>query len=917
MFRPLDSLCRRVCGGVLALSLAPLSALACSGRVHIEVKDSGVYALDYAAIVAAQPDLSDCRADELALWHKNTEVPIRIVGATNGRFGTGASIQWLGQMLHGPESWFDPYSVVNVYQLGAAPGAHARLKEIPAAQASGSGSGKAAALRRRLHFEQENLMLRLGSDEMKPFAEPDVWQWAKLTPIDPKSFEFGFDLPDFDTRGKAATLRLDLRGVSTIGVQPDPKRHVSDHMIQVRLNGKLVQTLDWDGRQEIRRDLGVPAGLLREQANKLELQVTRRPLPGNADGFIVDVVMLNWMEVDYAIRGDFGSDAFAFSASGDGTIQFASTASGQPEIFGSDGSVHDAASLGTNRWRTAGAPANVELYPVFGGKVHAPTLVRAVASKELREADSGYADSGYDYLIVAHPSLVDGIRPLAEYHRAHGLRVEVVDVDDIYDQFNGGIAHPSAIRDFVAWGHAHWTLKPRFLLLVGDASSAIHHDARNGALSGASYLLTPQPPAGEVLNGQGFAGMVTSAYSDPALRARNLIPTWQFPTAEGQGASDNAYGDPKPGDFHPRVAVGRFPVVNPAELKGIVDKTIAYQLKPARGTWRRDITFISTSEVASFKQESDKLAAELNARGFVSRSIYTDFNDTNREHYEQARAQMRTDMDKGSLLVHFLGHGGSYIWRVGPMGDLFSLDDVSALTNAGRYPMVLAMTCFSAPFDNPSDDSIGVRFLREADKGAVAVFAASWKNSPNPTYSKWLIDELLKPGNRIGSAIVAAKARIEDRDFVETYNLLGDPALILDRPQGQLQMSVARSRWNTQVLVRVPAADFGGDVSVDWLDKDGAIVASHHYQARDRQFALNVMPKAVRANVYVADGRNGFTASGSVSLLAPPAPPPKPKVRSLPATQRMRRPLPPAPDRISASDFDEPVSAPASPQSKP
>ena len=162
-----------------AFLLAPLAAFACAGRVHIEVKDSGVYALDYAAIVTAQPGLADCRADELALWHKQDEVPIRVIGAKDGRFGPGASIQWLGQMLHGPESWFDQYSNVNVYQLGAAPGAHSRLQEI-----SAPVPAKAAPLTRRLHFERENLMIRLGSEQMKPGEEPDVFQWAKLTPIE-------------------------------------------------------------------------------------------------------------------------------------------------------------------------------------------------------------------------------------------------------------------------------------------------------------------------------------------------------------------------------------------------------------------------------------------------------------------------------------------------------------------------------------------------------------------------------------------------------------------------------------------------------------------------------------------------------------------------------------------------------------
>ena len=44
--------------------------------------------------------------------------------------------------------------------------------------------------------------------------------------------------------------------------------------------------------------------------------------------------------------------------------------------------------------------------------------------------------------------------------------------------------------------------------------------------------------------------------------------------------------------------------------------------------------------------------------------------------------------------------------------------------------MVLSMTCYSAPFDHPSADSIGEKFLRVPGKGAVAVLAASWRNAP-------------------------------------------------------------------------------------------------------------------------------------------------------------------------------------------
>src|SRR5262249_45956553 len=156
----------------------------------------------------------------------------------------------------------------------------------------------------------------------------------------------------------------------------------------------------------------------------------------------------------------------------------------------------------------------------YAGPARVPTL-RAVRATDLRDAQPGY-----DYLIVAHPSLLEAIEPLAQYHRAHGMRVEVVDVDDVYDQFGGGIAHPRAIRDLVAWGTDHWRVKPRYLLLVGDASTDIHHDLHDGALSGTSYALTPHMQASNVLGGPGFNEMRSYPYPDQARHpaTRNLIP---------------------------------------------------------------------------------------------------------------------------------------------------------------------------------------------------------------------------------------------------------------------------------------------------------------------------------------------------------------------------------------------------------
>jgi hypothetical protein len=893
----------------LAGCLLAAPALACSGRVHIEVAESGVYALDYAAIVAAQPGLADCRSDDLLLRNRGSEVPVRITGAAGGAFGSGARIEWVGLRLSGPESWFDAYTNVNVYQLAAAPGVHARMRDVATAKAA-----PPVGLQRSVHFEQENLMLRLSDREMKPGEEPDIWQWAKLTPIDAAPFTWNFDLDDLAPArpGAKAQLSISFRGVSGV-VRTKVLAKTREHVVEITVNGKPLGRQDWDGRDEVRRTIELPAALLKSSDNRIELRVPQRDM---ADGdFIVDVVMFNWFAMTYPVRGTIGDDTAAFAATADGTIQVSHDGALAPAIYGLDGGYRPTVAVGNGVFR-ASATANTDLFAAVEGKLRTPTLVRAVASGDLRSADPGF-----DYLIVAHQRLIDAIQPLAEFHRARGLRVAVSDVDAVYDEFNGGIAHPVAIRNLVAWGSEHWPVKPRYLLLVGDASADIHHDARSERLNSGAYAIHPHPSREENMLPGALSSMPTTPYAqwDPDLPNRNLIPTWQFPSPEGQAASDNAFVTLKPNDFHPSLAVGRLPVIQAAEVKAIVDKTIAYMTRPMPGDWRREITFISTDEVRTFKAESDRIAAQLGAQGYGIKTLYTKQDATDAAF---AHAKLKQDLDGGNLLVHFLGHGGAFIWRVGPPADLFTLDDVSNLTNAGRYPMVLAMTCFSAPFDNPTEDSIGERFLRESDRGAVAVFAASWTNSPNPRNSQTLIDELLKPDQPIGDAIVAAKAGVPDPTFVQMYNLLGDPALILARPRAKLQLARGSDRWNDQVLIRVPESAFGGEVDVDWVSTDGETIQSQHFEARDSQFMLHVpTANSAEVRVYAANPRSGFNAFGALRLIELPPPP---EVKARPPPPPRIPPVAPRPlsrpaattvphDRIAVGDFDDHAAKPVQP----
>ncbi len=892
----------------LVLLALPLHALACGGRLHIELEDAGVYTLDHAAIVAAQPGLADCAANDLALTQNGKDVAIRVIAKTD-RFGDGDHIEWIGRRLHGPESWYDAFSVNNVYVLGAAPGAHARLRDVEA-----SGSGR-AALERRLHIEQENLMIRLDQEQQKPGEESDVWQWAKLTQVDPQPFETRFDLADLDARGVDAAITLNFRGLSTVAAPPKGKTaKPDDHFVEISINGHALAPLHWSGRDEVRRDLAVPTALLKAHGNLLTMRVPKRALPWDGAVTAIDVVMFNWIEARYPIAGDLDAGSAPLDVRADATtpLQLTWRGVGVPALVGSDGVRRPGRTLGNGRYAFAAAAAGVDLFPAIEGRFAKPTELRAVIGDEWQDPGAGY-----DYLIVAHPRLIDAIRPLAAFHEKRGLKVAILDINAVYDQFNHGITHPQAIRNLVDAAYHHWPKKPRFLLLVGDSSFDIRHETYND-LNYAKWT------DNELLYPGHFGSVEGTQYANPPkkLSDRNLIPTWQYPSPEGQSASDNPFATVGGDDWHPVVAVGRFPVVEPAEVSAIVDKTIDYLSKPQLGAWRRDVMFI-TDELDAFKQASNEIAGALGKEGFLADKVYASPKETDNAAHQNA---IRDGIDDGRLIVHFIGHGGRYIWRTGPPdlhknADLFTLDDVSSLKTSSRLPMVLSMTCYSAPFDNPTEDSIGEKFLREPGKGAIAVFAASWRNSPSPAYSTSLMDELLKPGATIGEAIVRAKKVTQDRTLVEMYNLLGDPAVVLERPRDEAKVLPDGGRWSRGVLVDLGPARFEGNVNIDWLDAKGGKLVSSSYHASDARFRLPVPTPAAgqvaAMRLYAASPTTGRDTVGGIDFpkTKPPAPPKSLLAAITDRWREFKRPpyTPPVrqADTISILDFDAPAAAAA------
>lgn len=803
----------------------------------VYVEEPGIYRVDFEDLKSAGFLGDHLLSADLGMTCSGDTVPIHVEDGGDGLFGAGDWIEFVGERLHGESSFFNAFSRYNVYVLSSRAEQPARMVGSKISLNSIARDAERAEYRRTQHLEEDLLRLQVATEEEDP------WYWAKLVMNAEEPFTHTADLSDLAEGSPSgpAMIRIELRGLSEPESKPDSE--FSDHWVDITWNGTRLASAQWNGTEPYVVTIpGIRRELLSRGSNTLTMRIPSRS--GDEDSRdLVDVVLLNWIEISYPRSEKIGTGQVRLRLA-EGSSYPTVEASPNRQLFAyGGGSRNIGAKLGDTSAYALSVPADEDPFIVAGPEdLYEPAAV--TLDRPSRLADSS---NQADYIMIAHGSLLDAIEPLARLHRSRGLTVKVVDLQDVYDEFRHGIAHPQAIRDFLIGSFRKWRQPaPKYVLLVGDAS----WDSRNTWTDGED----PDPTN---------------------LRdRRGLIPTWSYPLPGGRAASDNFFV--AEGGFLPEMAIGRLPLVDPKEVKAVVDKIAGYISASEVGPWRQRVLLVS-NEYRRFQRSSDRLARHLASQGFAAPKIYP---GVGLEASPSEPERLIQAFDDGQLLVHFLGHGGRYIWRLGPPDlvgnrNVFDLEHLDRLRPGGALPVVLSFTCYSAPFDHPYADSIGEKLLRLEDRGAIAVFAASWRITPPPNWSRALIEELTRPEATIGGAVLLAKRRIGNRIFSQTFNLLGDPAVPVALPTGQIKVEASVTDGGSlRVEGIVEVSDFSGNLLVEAVDGFGDIVASVRTETKSPEFRLDLLATdqvhVVRA--YAWNQERGVDATGALDL-APNAPP--------------------------------------------
>jgi hypothetical protein len=560
-----------------------------------------------------------------------------------------------------------------------------------------------------------------------PQYENDPWFWQTI--VAPMTTTITVTLPA--ALPTPAQLRVHLWGSTQDTINPD-------HHIRVAFNSTRVADEKWDGQGARVITATIPANAVRAGDNALQLIA-----PGDT-GAQADITLLRALELTYTRRLIAQNDRLEFTA-GAGTYRIEGFSGDAIELYDITDPLAPVRVTNTQiaaRAITFATDASASRRWLAIGPNGAQTVARIVP---MSASDVRAPERAADYLIITHPNFISALQPLVEWRARQGLRVRVVTPEQVYDEFAYGEESPHALRALIEWARQNWQTL-RFVLLVGKASYD-YRDYQKGA-------------------------------------NKNLVPTFLLKTPHlGQTASDNWFVAPDEKTGHPALAIGRIPAQTAEQVTRVVNKTLAYESSlNTRADWHTRALFIADDKEPSFASMSDALIAQLPS-GISARKIYlADY----RGDVNAARLELLARWNESARWLTYIGHGSIDTWAEGP---LFSTEHLSALKNGTRTPILFTPTCLDGFFYHPQKNSLAEELLFKDDGGIVAGLVPTGLSLPQTQEElmRALFAEMFaSPTVTLGEAIMRAKQRIDGnvpdrREVIETFVLLGDPALMVAR----------------------------------------------------------------------------------------------------------------------------------------
>ncbi|UCF04827.1 MAG: T9SS type A sorting domain-containing protein [bacterium] len=690
----------------------------------LSIRSDGIYGLGYQDLVDAGIDPEGIDPRTVKLHNLGVEVPLVVYGESDGSFDTGDAVVFFGCGNTGD------YSLDNIYWLTWGGDTGMRMPERGVSP--GDSFPVPDSFLVRMHLEKdERYYSNVYNGEGK-----DHWFWAELKAPPTATWPFPLSIAADPVGPLAVNLTVGLRGKTS-----------GTHRTEVLVNNNEVDNFSWSGMEEYEKTCSFSNSYIYSGRNLLMVRCSSG---------LLDQYYVNWFDIEYW-RGSHADDNL---------LHFSDPETG-PSQYEIDGFTGDDIELfditegePTTRFtglsvRPSGGSARTL---VFEDTVDGREYIALRPSRRLKPhrivrddpSDLHSPSRGADYIIITHEDFTDALQPLVDLRRSDGLRVTMVKIDDVYDEFSYGNTDPGAIREFLAYAYDNWhEPPPSYVLLVGDAS----YDYK-GNLSGGNI---------------------------------NYVPTHLFISQSEyvETSSDDWFACIIGDDRFPELLVGRISAQTVDDVSSQVEKVVTYETALPPGDWRKRILLIADppDEGGDFESVVERFAANyIIPAGFIPYILYV------RECNPNCKQLIIDAVDEGVVICNFIGHGSIDIWS--KSGILHSTD-IQDFSNGDRLPFFVTFDCLNGFFHHAVDDyCIAEELVRATGKGAVACWSHSGLDytTSSSILGDGLYEALLLNGNYVlGSAVYRAKVRylslqVYFWDQAVMLILFGDPALEMGFP---------------------------------------------------------------------------------------------------------------------------------------
>ncbi len=431
--------------------------------------------------------------------------------------------------------------------------------------------------------------------------------------------------------------------------------------------------------------------------------------------------------------------------------------------------IGDISTAGQVRFVLAPSADTLRKFNLMSGDVSNIGLVTSLSSKTF--INYGSAANQGDYVIISNPVLynngsgvnnVDLYRQYRSTAAGGGFNAKVYNVDELTEQFGFGIKkHPAAVRDFILYANQQFTVKPKYVFIIGR---------------GISYY------------------DYTDNQSNPAVDQLDLVQTFGWP------ASDVLLACP-PGTNVPVVPIGRLGAINGTEVGYYLDKMKQYEQVQqstiqtiAEKGWMKNMMHTLGG---SDSLENAQFGVYMNGyKTLIEDTLYgarvKTFAKTSVAAIEQQQSQQIADLfQEGLSYVKYFGHSSANELAI-------NLNYPENYQNTGKYPFMHISGCTVGNFFafNPArltgfpGMSLSEKYVLINQKGGIGFIGsthygiAPFLNFYNTEYYQDLGYKMYgnTVGNQLKATIQALGSNPSSLDYytrihLEEINLHGDPAL--------------------------------------------------------------------------------------------------------------------------------------------